>query len=139
MESRLRLRNRAADVDRLTEFASNFCGQHGLPDAEQSRLLVILDELFTNVLSHGYPENAEGEVEIALSLEADWLSLEFVDDAGPFDPLASPPPDLDLPVEQRPIGGIGITIVRALVDEISYCREADRNRLTMRRRIGRPV
>src|SRR5881396_982553 len=124
MTSRLGLRNRSADVVRLTEFASTFCGQLGLPDDERSRLLVILDELFANVTSYGYQDAAgEGHIEVSLSVEADRLVIEFVDDGSPFDPLASHPPDLDLPLEERPIGGIGIAIVRALVDDISYRRE----------------
>jgi len=137
MTSRLRLRNHGADVVRLTEFASTFCGQHGLPDEERARLLVILDELFTNVISYGYQEAAgEGHVEVSLSVEADRLVIEFVDDGSPFDPLTSNPPDLDLPLEERPIGGIGIAIVRALVDDICYRREGNRNRLTLCRRIA---
>src|SRR5438067_2445178 len=123
MESRLRLRSHSADAVRLTEFARTFCSRHRLPDEERSRLLVILDELFTNIVSYGY-EGAvgEGHVEVLLSFEADRLVVEFIDDGSPFDPLASNPPDLDLPLEERPIGGIGIAIVRALVDDISYRR-----------------
>src|SRR5947208_1342573 len=139
MESRLRLSSDSSDAIRLTEFAHTFCSRQGLPDAECSRLLVILDELFTNTISYGYQETTGGgQIEISLSLDGDRLVVEFSDDGTPFDPLNSDPPDLDLPLEERPIGGIGIALVRALVDEIGYRREDSRNRLTLRRRIARP-
>ena len=102
-------------------------------------MLVILDELFANVVSHGYPDAVQGHIEVTLSLRGDRLVIEFVDDGTLFDPLASPAADLSLPVEERPIGGIGITIVRALVDEISYARQRNRNFLTLSRRIAAPV
>ena len=63
--------------------------------------------------------------------------MEFIDDGRSFDPLTTPPPDMDLPLEERPIGGIGIAIVRALVDEIGYTREHNHNRLILGRTVSR--
>jgi anti-sigma regulatory factor (Ser/Thr protein kinase) len=142
MRTGLSLRNDSADLVRLTEFATQFARRHKLADEECARLLIILDELFSNVVMHGYEdpvgkENAEGHVEVALSLEADRLIIEFVDDGRPFDPLASLPPDLDVPAEERSIGGVGIAIVRALVDEAGYRRDGNRNRLTLGRTVLR--
>ena len=117
-----------------------------LADEDSARLQIILDELFTNVVKYGYEGVAaeghaeghpEGHIEVALSLKADRLIIEFVDDGCPFDPLTSPPPDLDLPVEERTIGGVGIAIVRALVDDVGYRREGNRNRLTLGRTVLR--
>jgi anti-sigma regulatory factor (Ser/Thr protein kinase) len=150
MRARLSLRNDSADLARLTEFASEFTRRHRLVDEETARLQIILDELFTNVVNHGYEataggatageatageEHREGHIDVALSLEGDRLIIEFVDDGQPFDPLTGPLPDLDLPAETRPIGGVGIAIVRALVDESSYRREGDRNCLTLSRKV----
>jgi serine/threonine-protein kinase RsbW/sigma-B regulation protein RsbU (phosphoserine phosphatase) len=102
-------------------------------------LLIILDELFTNVINYGYEDaTASGQIEVALGLEAGRLMIEFVDDGRPFNPLTSAAPDLDLPVEERPIGGVGIAIVRALVDEVAYSRDGNRNRLTLGRNVLRP-
>ena len=142
MRARLSLRTDSADLVRLTEFVAEFAGGHKLPDEDSARLQIILDELFTNVVKYGYDgaageEHPEGHIEVALSLEADRLIIEFVDDGRPFDPLASPPPDLDLPVEDRPDGGVGIAIVRALVDEAGYRRDGNRNHLTLGRTVPR--
>jgi anti-sigma regulatory factor (Ser/Thr protein kinase) len=146
MRARLNLRNDSADLVRLSEFASEFTSRHKLADEDCARLQIILDELFTNVVKYGYEGaageghpggHAEGHIEVALSLEADRLIIEFVDDGCPFDPLASPPPDLDLPVGERTMGGVGIAIVRALVDEAEYRRDGNRNRLTLGRTVLR--
>jgi anti-sigma regulatory factor (Ser/Thr protein kinase) len=142
MRVRLSLRNDSADLARLTEFASEFTRRHRLADEETARLQIILDELFTNVVNYGYErtsgeEHGEGHIDVALSLEDDRLIIEFVDDGQPFDPLTGPLPDLDLPAETRPIGGVGIAIVRALVDESSYRREGNRNYLTLSRKVLR--
>jgi anti-sigma regulatory factor (Ser/Thr protein kinase) len=146
MRARLHLRNDNADLARLAEFAREFTVRHKLADDDSARLQIILDELFTNVVKYGYEGVAaeaqaeghpEGHIEVALSLEADRLIIEFVDDGLPFDPLASPLPDLDLPVEERTMGGVGIAIVRALVDEAGYQRDGNCNRLTLGRTVLR--
>jgi serine/threonine-protein kinase RsbW len=141
--ARLNLRNDNADLGRLSEFAGDFAVRHKLADEDSARLQIILDELFTNVVKYGYAGAAgaghpEGQIEVALSLEADRLIIEFADDGAAFDPLTSPPPDLDVPVEERTIGGVGIAIVRALVDEAEYRRDGNRNRLILGRTVLRP-
>jgi anti-sigma regulatory factor (Ser/Thr protein kinase) len=138
MRARLSLRNDNADLVRLTEFAIAFTSRHKLADEDGARLQIILDELFTNVVKYGYEDAAaQGHIEVGLSLEADRLIIEFVDDGRPFDPLASPPPNLDLPGDERPDGGLGIAIVRALVDDLGYRRDGNRNRLTLGRAVLR--
>ena len=142
MRARLNLRNDNADLVRLSEFASEFTLRHKLAGEDSARLQIILDELFSNVVKYGYEGaaaegRAQGHIEVALSLEADRLIIEFVDDGCPFDPLTSPPPDLDRPVEERLIGGVGIAIVLALVDEVDYRRDGNRNRLTLGRTLLR--
>src|SRR5690242_14765394 len=134
MGSSLHLRSRSTETARLTEFASRFAARHGLPEPERARLLVILDELFTNVVDHGNKEpGAKGGVEISLAFEANRLTIEFVDDGLPFDPLTAPVPEIEGPAEGRPVGGVGLLIVRSLVDEFGYTREGGRNRLVLRR------
>jgi serine/threonine-protein kinase RsbW len=139
MKLRLGLSNHGAALDRLREFVTEFSHLYGLPDDERGRVLVIFDELLTNVLTHGY-EGApiDGHVEAALSLDGNRLIIEFIDNGRPFDPLTPPPPDLDLPLAERPIGGIGIAIVRALVDTIGYTREGEHNHLILGRTVSRP-
>ena len=74
---------------------------------------------------------------MTLALEGDELTIRVEDDGRAFDPLQAPPPDLDLPLEERPVGGLGIHIVRSVMDAVEYQRRGGRNVLTMRKTIGR--
>ena len=136
MRASITLRGEAAELVRLEAFAEAFARDCALADDERSRLLVILEELFTNVVEHAY----EGvSVAVTLGWKHGRLTIDFVDDGPPFDPLAHSAPDLDAPAEQRPMGGLGIAIVRAFVDRARYCRKGDRNHLHLVRRIAPAV
>jgi anti-sigma regulatory factor (Ser/Thr protein kinase) len=137
MRASIDLRSEAAELIRLQAFAETFARDSGLADDERARLLVILEELFTNVVAHGYGgQFAAGNIVVALGWTCGRLTINFVDDGPPFDPLAHSEPDFEAPPEQRPIGGLGIAIVRALADRASYRREGDRNHLYLVRRLA---
>ena len=140
MRASITLRGEAAELVRLEAFAEAFARNCALADDERSRLLVILEELFTNVVEHAYEgvQFAAGSVAVTLGWKHGRLTIDFVDDGPPFDPLAHSAPDLDAPPEQRPIGGLGILIVRALVDEARYWREGRRNHLHLVRHLALP-
>lgn len=130
------LRAEPAELTRLQAFAVEFAQQCGLPDVERSRLLIILDELFTNAVTHGRgPLSAGGTVAVSLGWRRRRLRISFVDDGLPFDPLAFRGPDLEGEAEERGVGGLGIHIVRSLVHQSRYRREGDRNHLQLVRRI----
>ena len=97
---------------------------------------LVLEELILNVAEHGTDsdENSTGisQVKIWLGSDPDRLTLEIVDDGAPFDPLCdAPEPDLDAALEDRRVGGLGLYLVRSLVDEMEYKRAAGRNHLTV--------
>ena len=126
-----------AELTRLQAFADEFAHECGLPDDERSRLLVILDELFTNAVTHGHgPHSAGARYHRGARWRTSRLRISFVDDGPPFDPLAFGAPDLDAAGEERPIGGLGIHIVRSLVDQARYRREGGRNHLHLIRHIA---
>jgi len=128
------------ELTRLQAFADEFAHECGLPDDERSRLLVILEELFTNAVTHGHgPHSADGNITVALGWRTGRLRISFVDDGPPFDPLAFGAPDLDAAGEERAIGGLGIHLVRSLIDQARYRREGDRNHLRLVRRIAPPT
>ena len=137
MRASIDLRSEAAELIRLQAFAETFARDRGLADDERARLLVILEELFTNVVAHGCGgQFAAGSIVVALGWTCGCLTINFVDDGPPFDPLAHSEPDFEALPEQRPIGGLGIAIVRALADRASYRREGDRNHLYLVRRLA---
>jgi serine/threonine-protein kinase RsbW len=128
MRASIALRSEATELIRLEAFTEAFARDCGFPDDERARLLVILEELFTNVVAHGY---GAASVAVALGWRRGWLTIDFVDDGPPFDSLAHARPDLDAPAEQRPIGGLGIAIVRALIDRGRYRRKGACNHLRL--------
>jgi serine/threonine-protein kinase RsbW len=133
----LDLRSDEAEFPCLIDFAEDFAGRHGLPHIELSRMLLIFEELFTNVVKYGRAGDEAAEtIGVALSLRGGELTIEFSDNGPPFDPLLAATPDLDRPIADRPIGGLGLRIVRSLVDHARYKREGDRNHLVLRRSVG---
>ena len=132
MRASIALCSVTAELTRLVAFAEGFARDCGFADDERARLLIILEELFTNVVAHG---NAQS-VAAALGWSRGRLTIDFVDDGRPFDPLTASRMDLDAPGEERPIGGLGIAIVRALVDQVRYRRQGSRNHLRLARRIA---
>jgi anti-sigma regulatory factor (Ser/Thr protein kinase) len=133
----LELRGAASEFPRLAKFAEEFACLCGLADCERSRLLIMLEELFTNAVHYGYRDGAgHGRIEIALAAKPGRLEIEFCDDGIPFDPLARELPDIGPPGGDSGIGGQGLRIVRSLAHEAHYRREHGRNRLALVRRLS---
>jgi anti-sigma regulatory factor (Ser/Thr protein kinase) len=96
-------------------------------------MLQAVDELVTNIIVHGYHEQA-GNVEIGVSLEGDALVVRLCDQAPLFNPTLVPPPDLTLPLEKRRFGGLGIYLARQFVDSMTYRITSEGgNELTLRK------
>lgn len=91
----------------------------GLPPEEIGGLLLAVDEAVTNVIQHGYRER-EGSVEVEIGRDAQNMVIRLRDGAPPFDPMVIPPPDLAAPLEDRPIGGLGVHLIRQNVDAVQY-------------------
>lgn len=104
--------------------------REALPDRERRRLLTTLDEVLSNVVRHGL-QGRPGAIEITLSRDDHLVQAEVADEAKPFNPLLAPAPDTSGSVEARRPGGLGIALVRALSDEVSYERRGTQNRLTL--------
>ena len=136
MKHVLGLRAVEGEFARLVEFAEEFACRCALPDAERSRLLIILEELFTNTIHYGYPEGAaDGWIEVVLACKPERIEIDFSDDGIPFDPLAQDSLEFDRPDDERGPGGLGLTIIRKLVHQARYRRKGDRNCLALVRRL----
>jgi serine/threonine-protein kinase RsbW len=130
-----RLANDLAGLTDAAERVDRFGAEHRLPAGVVNALNVVLDEAVSNAIRHGYAPGARGEIAVRLRRAPDRVLLEVEDDGKPFDPLQAPPPDLSLPLERRPIGGLGVHLIRNLMDEVSYARVAGRNVLKMVKRL----
>jgi serine/threonine-protein kinase RsbW len=131
----VRLANRLEEIERLSEAIEAFIAKHHLPDAVAFAFNLSLDELVTNVILYAFPDMQDHTIEVRLRLEGGVLHAELSDDGRPFDPLSVPPPNLDAPIEERRIGGLGLHIVRELMDTVTYAHEGGRNVLRLAKRV----
>ena len=91
----------------------------GVDPAVIHNVPLAVDEAVTNIIAHGY-QGQGGAIEIEVSLEGDALVIRIRDEAAPFDPTIVPPPDVTLPLEQRIPGGLGIHLIRQIMDEMTH-------------------
>lgn len=101
-----------------------------------NRILLAADEIFTNIADYGYPDG-NGNVNVAVKFDEEnsVFALTFTDFGIPYNPLAAPTPDTNKPLRERKVGGLGIFIVKKIMDEISYRREYDSNILILKKHI----
>ena len=133
----IRLANDLAALAALAERVESFGAAQRLRERVVNALNVVVDEAVSNAINHGYAAGARGEIAVRLRRAPDGVLLEVEDDGKPFDPLQVPPLDLTLPLERRPIGGLGIHLIRNLMDEVTYARRDGRNVLKMVKRFAR--
>lgn len=130
----LTIRNDLGEIGRLALAVDAFCEAQGLDEGIAHALNLSLDELLANTIGYGYDDAAAHEIAIALSLADGDVTVTIRDDARPFDPTQAGEPDIDAELDDRPIGGLGIHIVRAMMDEIRYRRVDGHNLLTLTKR-----
>lgn len=122
---------------RVVEAFEAFSAENRLPRHAVEAAQVALDEILSNTVRSGYPAGAPpGRIEVSFGVRDGLLELLIADDARPFNPLEREDPDVSAPLEERPIGGLGIYLVKKLMDIVEYERTGDRNRLRLGKRIG---
>jgi sigma-B regulation protein RsbU (phosphoserine phosphatase) len=100
---------------------------HGLPATLMHDVHLVLEEVTCNVFSYGQVRGRDPALELLVSVDSHRLCLEFRDDGLAFDPLSQPAPDLDADIGERPIGGLGVHLVRELAEEVAYSRDDHHN------------
>lgn len=123
------------DIARVTAALTEYLSVQGLGEDVRRGLLVVLDELLANLLSHALAGRPEGRASLDVARSAAALVVTLEDDGPEFDPFAVAAPDTTLSVEARPIGGLGIHLVRRMVDDATYHRRGDRNVTVLTKRL----
>ncbi|RPJ85688.1 MAG: ATP-binding protein [Acidobacteria bacterium] len=132
----LTIPNRLDEIGPLARGAAAFLESHKVgPDATFA-VDLALEEIVSNVIKYGYKDGESDLICVRLEVGPDQIRLEVEDNGPRFNPLELAEPDLDKPVDQRPIGGLGVFLVRKTVDRMEYERLGDRNilRITVVRR-----
>ncbi len=128
-------KNTLAEIGRLAQVVAAFAAQRQLPSILVFELNLALEEVLTNVISYGYQDAGEHEITLRLSSTGEEVTAEVEDDGQPFDPLTAHAPDISKPLAERPMGGLGIHLVRKLIDKVEYRRQQGKNLLVMTKRI----
>ena len=119
-------------LERISAVVEDLGEQDNWPPDLIFKVNLVLDELSVNIVNYGGEASV---IEVSLAADAEEVRVEISDDGRPFDPLNdAAEPDLDAPLEQRAIGGLGIHLVREMMDELYYRREDGKNRLAMVKR-----
>jgi sigma-B regulation protein RsbU (phosphoserine phosphatase) len=130
----IKLKNKVSELDGVNQTLKEFGQRHGLASKVIHHLNLAMEEILTNIISYGYTDNREHEIKVRLSAQYGEVSVEIEDDGQPFNPLEAPEPDITKPLEERKIGGLGIHLVRKLMDSLEYKRQGERNLLTIKKK-----
>ena len=119
------------EMPRLHRFVQVVSEQAGLDDALAMSLNLALEEAVSNVILYAYPEGTDPQVDIGAVVREDRIDFTVSDSGVPFDPTDAPEPDLSADLKDRPVGGLGIYLVKRIMDEVSYARKNGKNILSM--------
>lgn len=127
-----------SSITELEQSLEEFAGTHKLDIGLQNRLNLMLEELIANSVNYSLPAVSGPELELCLSLD-DQVVVARLEDNGPaFDPFTeAPEADTGSSLQDRPIGGLGIYLTKKFADEYAYERVGERNRVTLRCKIGK--
>jgi serine/threonine-protein kinase RsbW len=132
-ETEVLLHGRLGELQCLVSEIARFCREHSLGSEVEFELNLVLEELFTNSIRHGGCAGMENAVHVRLQLHENGVHVEYADRGMAFDPLSAPPPDLEMRLEDRNVGGFGIHFVRQIMRDLEYRRQGGWNQITMRR------
>ena len=130
-EFHVTLSPRLSAVRSLSRMVEEFGDANRLPHPKIYMINLALDELITNSVTYGFDGVVNPRIEVTVRIEGDALVLTTVDNGRRFDPTEAKEPDVDAPVDRRPIGGLGLHIIKTFADRVAYEFENGRNRLTL--------
>ena len=129
------LKSNLSELEKLCQEMEKLGQKLGLTKKCVFEINLALDELFTNIISYGFEDDDEHEIKVTLTPQNETLCLSIEDDGLPFNPIEAEEPDLECTVEDCKIGGLGIHLIRNLMDDICYERCGDKNVLTLKKSI----
>ena len=122
-------------LDEIRKFVGDIARKEGFSDKDVYNIQLATDEAASNIIEHAYENIADGVLELSCGVQGDVITIVLVDRGESFDPSEVPLPDLKADLSDRKIGGLGIFLMRKLMDEVHYEPRADkRNVLTMTKR-----
>ena len=139
MSESLILKNDVHEVARFSSFMESATQKMGIEKTHARKLRLAVEEAVVNVINYAYPVGTEGTVEVRLMSNAHRIKMMIIDSGVAFDPTSKEKVDTTLLAEERQIGGLGILLVRELMDSINYEREDGKNILTLIKNLNPPA
>ncbi len=128
---KMTVKNRLDDIPLVIGSIEKFCQELPVPLSPGRKLKIVMDEILSNIISYAYNDNDEHEIKIEVQPISTGIVLTIADDSSPFNPLDRREPDTERPIDEREIGGLGVHLVRKMVDESRYERLDDLNILKL--------
>jgi len=129
------LHNRVSEIPLAHQALDHLAAERGLPAKGIAPLHLALEEHLTNVITHGYNPGQAGSIRLRFTFESSTLRVQVEDDARPFNLLEAPGVDTSLPLDAKPLGGLGLHMIRKSIDQLEYRRDGNWNVLTMNKRL----
>ncbi|MDE6003128.1 MAG: ATP-binding protein [Prevotella sp.] len=135
MKKELRLKNQVEELARVNQFNDEIGDELGLDAELRMNLNLVMEEMVSNVIFYAYPEGKVADIELMAESDGKELTFTLSDQGIEFDPTTREDTNLDVNPMERDIGGMGICIVKSIMNEVTYQRLGDRNLLTMKKNI----
>lgn len=135
MRKQLKFKNQVAELQHVNLFVEEICDELGLDMELQMNLNLVLEEVVSNVIFYAYPEGTIADIELLAEYDGKELTFVLSDQGKHFDPTAKEDPDPDVHPADRELGGMGIYIVKNIMNKVTYQRLEGRNLLTMKKDI----
>ena len=131
MRKEIRIKNKITELEKISQFVEEICEELGLSMEMQMNLNLVMEEMVTNVIFYAYPQDEEADIELLAKSDGKELTFVLSDQGKEFDPTAKEDADLDVNPAERELGGMGIFIVKNIMNKVTYQRLEGKNLLTM--------
>ena len=135
MKKEIKIKNHVEELEKVNQFVEEICEELGLDMELQMNLNLVLEEMVSNVIFYAYPKGTPEEIELAAESDGKELTFVLSDSGLEFDPTAKEDADPDVNPMDRDIGGMGIYIVKNIMNKVTYQRLEGKNLLTMQKKI----
>ena len=135
MEKSIILANDISEISKLNQFVEEIGEEFSLSPAIVFNLTLVLEEAVVNVINYAYPKEEHESIHLSARLHEGSIILVLTDTGVEFDPTLAPEADITLSAEERPIGGLGIFLIRQIMNEVKYERIDGKNILTLEKKL----
>jgi serine/threonine-protein kinase RsbW len=132
----LELTNRLSELVRIQEALEANAARMGVSANMLMSLNLVVEEAFTNIVNYAYVDQEQHTIGICINSNDQRLVITLTDDGQPYDPTQKADPDIELPAEKRQVGGLGIFLIRKIMDKVAYERKDNKNNLILTKNIS---